>query len=425
MREVLDRTPAAGATLGPWQKQLIATAAGFDPTRTGPGYYGTRRQSRMATQRETLALLVRSHRERKELTQEAVAAACSTNRSAVAHLEQGLRIPKPAVLQLICEHVDVPGRFWQPFTEATSAQRFEFEDDLGELVGQPVNLDGHDDASVVTVEKQIADLFATSISENQTRDLVNSILLFYGVRPFSLAFFSRYLTPTAFGSIASFHRQIVEYQKEAVRLFSSLREAFDRLNGTGQSLPHLLTPLAPKNLREYHARTDWDGIEQIDPRRLPDLGYVSAAIVRQESAERGAVQAFLKSFAERIRADGASALGSISSKQLRRIDSLLRKFQSSIAHGLFSPLFVPDPDVLEREAETLGPSDCVALIPCCGSSNPVSPTDYSLRYSCRTLTCSSERRKHLGRNLTRNWNASGTRRISACAIWPATCLRTI
>ena len=309
----------------------------------------------MATQRETLALLVRSHRERKELTQEAVAAACSTNRSAVAHLEQGLRIPKPAVLQLICEHVDVPGRFWQPFTEATSVQRFEFEDDLGELVGQPVNLDGHDDASVVTVEKQIAELFATSISENQTRDLVNSILLFYGVRPLSLAFFSRYLTPTAFGSIASFHRQIVEYQKEAVRLFSSLREAFDRLNGTGQSLPHLLTPLAPKDLREYHARTDWDGIEQIDPRRLPDLGYVSAAIVRQESAERGAVQAFLKSFAERIRADGASALGSISSKQLRRIDSLLRKFQSSIAHGLFSPLFVPDPDVLEREAETLGP----------------------------------------------------------------------
>ena len=309
----------------------------------------------MATQRDNLALLVRSHREHQQLTQDAVATACRTNRSAVAHLEQGLRIPKPDLLQRICDHVEVPRRFWQPFTEATSIQRFEFEDSLAELVGQPVNLDGHDDASEVTVEKQIAELFDTSVSDRQTLDLVNSILLFYGVRPLSRAFFERYFTPTAFGSIASFQLQVVQYQKEAVRLFSSLRDAFDRLNGAGQYFSHILAPLSPKDLKEYHARSDWASIEQIDPKRLPDLGYVSAAIVRQESAERATVQAFLQKFAAQVRASGPSVLASISSKQRRRIDSLLRKLHSSIAHGLFSPLFAPDPDVLEREAEALGP----------------------------------------------------------------------
>ena len=347
-----------------------------------PEYCGTRRQSRVATQRENHALLVRSHRERKQLTQDAVATACRTNRSAVAHLEQGLRIPKPDLLQLICDHVEVPRRFWQPFTEATSVQRFGFEDSLAELVGQPVNLDGHDDASEATVQKQIAELFGRSVSDRQTFDLVNSILLFYGVRPLSLAFFDRYLTPIAFSSITSFQRQIVEYQKEAVRLFSSLREAFDRLNGAGHSLADLLAPLSPKDLSEYHARSDWDGIEQIDPKRLPDLGYVSAAIARQESAERETVQAFLISFAAEVRANGPSALASISSKQRRRIDSLLRKLR-------------PRPAQTTRR------------------SIPVSPTDSFLRYSHRILTCLTEKRRHLDQNLTMNWNASRTRRPSA------------
>ena len=310
----------------------------------------------MGNQRETLALLLRSHREQKQLTQDAVAKKCSTNRSAVAHLEQGLRIPKPDILQRICEHVEVPRRFWEPFTKETSLQRFDFEDCLTELAGHLANLDGHDDASIVTVESQIADLFATSSSARQTLDLVNSILLFYGVRPASQAFFDRYLTPSAFGSIASFQRQIVKYQTEAVRLYSSLREAFDRLNRAGPSLPELLAPLAPKDLDEYHGRSKWNAIEEIDRERLPDLGYVSAATVLQESVERQTVKVFLEDLAARIRREGApEALASVSARQRRRMDSLLRKFHSGIAHGLFSPLFAPDPDVLEREGATLGP----------------------------------------------------------------------
>ena len=213
----------------------------------------------------------------------------------------------------------------------------------------------------MTVQKQIAHLFETTVSDRQTLDLVNSILLFYGVRPFSPAFFARYITPAAFGSLAFFQQRIADYQKDAVRLFSSLREAFDRLNGAGASLSELLAPLSSKDLNEYHARSDWDGIEQIHPQRLPDLGYVSAAIVRRESAEREAVQEFLKHLAVQVRASGASALATISPKQLRRIDSLLRKFHSGIAHGLLSPLFAPDPDVLEREAEALRPKSDAEL----------------------------------------------------------------
>ena len=309
----------------------------------------------MGTRRDNLGLLVRSHRERKQLTQDDVALACNTNRSAVAHLEQALRIPKAGLLELICEHVEVPRTFWEPFAKDTSRQRFEFEDCLAELAGQPFHLDGHDDTSILTVEKQISDLFDTNASDVQTLTLFNSILLFYGVRSLSKAFFTRYLTPTAFGSIASFRRQIEEYQKEAVRLFSSLREAFDRLNRADDVLRRLLAPLEPKELGEYHDRTNWDGIEPIDPERLPDLGYVSASIVMREAAERAAVQSFLVKLAAAIRKDGPPALSSISVKQRRRMDSMLRKFHAGVAHGLFSPLFAPDPDALERESEALRP----------------------------------------------------------------------
>ena len=311
----------------------------------------------MATPRETLGVLLRSHREQKGLTQDDVAAACKTNRSAVAHLEQGLRLPKPEILRRICEHLQVPSRFWEPFTRPESAQRFEFEDVLSELVGRPGgNLDGHDPASVMAVEEQLSALFHTTGSDQQTLALFNSILLFYGVRPISRAFFERYLSPAAFSSIPAFDKRVADYQKEAIRLFSALREAYNRLNAAGERLPELLRPLDENPMGPYHARSDWNAIEDIEPARLPDLGYVSAARVRQEAAERSAVQKFLRELAAGIREKGPGpALDAISEKQRRRIDSLLRKFESKIIHGLFSPLFAPDPDVLEREADALGP----------------------------------------------------------------------
>ncbi len=317
----------------------------------------------MANPRETLGLLVRSHREQMNLTQEALAEACETNRSVVAHLEQGLRVPtKPDVLKRICEKVGIPGRFWVPFTQAESIQRFEFEDTLSELVGRPVTFDGHDPGCLAAAEERIATLFQTTLSDAQTLDLLNSVLVFYGVPPVSQQFFDRYLTPAALSSIPSLDKHVRDYQKHAIRLFSSLREAYVRMNSSGDALGDLLTPLLERGLGPYHARSEWDVIEIIDDARLPDLGYVSAVRVKQEGNERSAVQKFLRELADAIRQkDASTALGSISEKQKRRIDSLLRKLGANIRHGLFSPLFAPDPDVLEREAELLGPKTEVEL----------------------------------------------------------------
>src|SRR5258708_5566289 len=55
------------------------------------------------------------------------------------------------------------------------------------------------------------------------------------------------------------------------------------------------------------------------------------------------------------RKEGGFDLENIHEKTKRRMDSLLRKFKSSLPHGLFSPLFAPDPDLLEREAARLAP----------------------------------------------------------------------
>lgn len=248
----------------------------------------------MANPRETLGVLVRSHREQMNLTQEALAETCGTNRSAVAHLEQGLRVPKADVLTRISGHLGIPGRFWEPFTKTESLQRFEFEDALSELVGRPVSFDGHDPGCVATAEERIAALFQTTL--------------------------------------------------------------YVQMNSAGDALERLLAPLLELSLGEYHARSEWDLIEQIDDTRLPDLGYVSAVRVKQEGNERSAVQKFLRELADAIRQKGAgAALSAVSEKQKRRMDSLLRKLGANIRHGLFSPLFAPDPDVLEREAELLGP----------------------------------------------------------------------
>lgn len=67
------------------------------------------------------------------------------------------------------------------------------------------------------------------------------------------------------------------------------------------------------------------------------------------------VAQFLLELAERIRVEGKAAVGAYSEKKRRQVDSLLRKFGSSIQHGLLSPLFVPDPDALQREADALAP----------------------------------------------------------------------
>jgi transcriptional regulator with XRE-family HTH domain len=310
----------------------------------------------MAYSLQELGGLVRAHREARNLSQEELAVACLTNRSVVAHLEQGRRRPPPLTLKAICVHLAIPDGLWEPFTDPAQEKRLDFEEVLGELLGEEVSLRTHDATSLLAAQDQLTRLFEGDLTKEQAIAAFNSVLVYYGVRPTSKAFFERYLHPDAFKSREAFLTAVRRYQADAIRLYSTLADAFERMNSAGE-LEEELGPLAPRKDDDYRNRTPWEAIARIPDERLPDLGYISAARIRRERSERLALSTFLKDLAQRVRADGRKALEDLGEKKKRKMDSLLRQFQSSIQHGLISPLFAPDADQLEREAEALAPKD--------------------------------------------------------------------
>ena len=310
----------------------------------------------MPTNRSQLAELVKAHREQRELTQEQLAAQCGadTNRSAIAHLEQGIRVPRPDVLSAVCTFLKIPLVFWEPFTNEDSLERIEFEEELAELVGRQATLNHLDPESLTSAEKQTHRLLSEQLSPEQTYDLFNSVLVYYGAAAVSWSFFRRYLGPEAFSSLDSLRQKITRYQHDAVQLFSTLGESYKVLNSVA-NIDSVLAPLEPRSLDAYNDRTEWQVIEEIADERLPDLGYISAARVKKEEKERQALKTFLESLARTARDQGRLNLENVNEKTKRRMDSLLRKFKTSLPHGPFSPLFAPDPDLLEREAARLAP----------------------------------------------------------------------
>lgn len=307
---------------------------------------------------ELLAELVRASRDSKKLSQEELAKSVtpSTNRSAIAHLEQGLRLPAPEVLSSLCTFLQIPNKFWQPLTEQDTQKRLVFENVVSELVGRSVSLDGHDETVIRAAEEQIGLLFGTPSTEAQAFDKLNSILAYYGVRHLSHAFFKRYLGPKSLNSLKAFEESLLRFQVDAIRLFSTFKAAFEAMN-SDERLEDILAPLQPRSDDSYRERTEWKEVTPIADERLPDLGYISAARVRQEITERQAVSRFLRDLAHDIRARGKAALDKISEKKRRKYDSLLRTFGTKLQHGLLSPLFIPDADQLEREAEALAPKE--------------------------------------------------------------------
>ena len=310
----------------------------------------------MTSRRQRLGSTIKAQREYATMSQENVAKNCGveTSRTAVAHLEQGQRLPKPEVLSAICQYLKIPHVHWESFTKQESLSRFEFEELLSELVGRSVNLDMHDEAAQRTAEHLISEVFSSNPSPEQLIDIFNSILVYYGVGPITENFFSRYFDPAAFGSLNAFSDAIDKYQMDAIRLFATFAEAFETLNGA-KDVEVVLRPIQSHSVSRYHKRTEWDMIEQIDDELLPDLGYISAQRVRQEAAERKWLIDQLRSLAKSMKSEGAMATEALSRKNGRKIDSLLRKFDSTIVHGVSSPLFQPDSDALEREADRLAP----------------------------------------------------------------------
>lgn len=303
-----------------------------------------------------LGTLIRRHREHRGETQETLVSRsrASLNRGDIAHLEQGLRLPKPEALEAVCSYLGIPKEYWEPFTRAEGRLRLQFEEILSEMTGELVSIEAQDDTSRLVAERKIYKLFFDASAPAQTLDLLNSICVFYGIQPLSTSFFLRYLGPNAFANIEAFARAVEKYHQDAIRLFVSLREAFRVLNSE-RSMQELLSPLDPQDMRLYHERSDWALPNEVEEDRLPDLGYISAKRVRDEQNERKFLARSLRELASKIQESGPLAVSEITERNRRKIDSLLRKFDSQLPHGVSSPLFAPIPDELRREADRLGP----------------------------------------------------------------------
>jgi transcriptional regulator with XRE-family HTH domain len=305
-----------------------------------------------------LSYHVKIYRDRKKISQEKLAETLGAgiNRSQIAHLEQGLRIPKKEVLEKICRFLEIPDQFWAGFTDENSQLRINFEVCLSELIGiEPYSLN-LDETAIKVVEGHIYSLFNENLSEDQAFGNCNSILVFYGVKPISVFFYKKYLKTGSFRTIDTFNDSVTLFLKDAIRLFSTVHEAFDKLNCFDESrFNDLLKPLSEKDPSSYTTRTDWNRINRIPDEELPYLGYIAAGRVKQEEKERKELSDFLKLAAKGMR-ESKDEIAGVSTKKKRRMDSLLRKFNTKIEHGLFSPLFKPDAEMLEREAEYISPT---------------------------------------------------------------------
>jgi transcriptional regulator with XRE-family HTH domain len=304
---------------------------------------------------ETLADQVRVHREHKGITQKKLADELghSMSRTTIAHLEQARKLPHdPNLLRTICEHLEIPKPIWEPFLNENSIRRANFEATLKELVGEPISALNLDPTVIDVVEEQIHSLFSNEHSAHVFA-IFNSVIIFYGIRPVTSEFFSKYFEG-AFRSVDHFNHAVQHYLKDAIRLFSTFSEAYNIVNNG--TLDEVLKPLSPNDIRSYNQRATWTKIQTINETHLPYLGYIAATRVKQEENERAELAKFLREMSAKKK-ETKFLLAEINEKTKRKMDSLLRKFNSKIENGLFSPLFHPDSELLEKEADFIAPKE--------------------------------------------------------------------
>ncbi|MGK3995890.1 helix-turn-helix domain-containing protein [Sorangium sp. So ce1024] len=303
-----------------------------------------------------LGIEVQRRRHDLSLTQEYVAGKADVSRTAVALLEQGRRMPGPEALKRILTIVELNETPFAELAEPTEQLRLRFEQALGELVGRSAKLEHLDADSVAVARAAVESLFRRDKTSEQAYDSFSTALVFYDVAAPTRQFFEHYLGAEGVSSISRFETRVERFQKDAIRLFATFGEAYSAL-ALADDFERHLAPLQPRPDEHYRHREAWDIIETIAPERLPDLGYISAARVRQEQDERQALSSFLMDLATRIESKGAPALNDSPEKKRRKMGSLLRKFASSLTHDFLSPLFTPDPDQLRREAARVAPKE--------------------------------------------------------------------
>lgn len=304
---------------------------------------------------ETLAEQVKIHREHKGFSQAFLEEKLpGVTRTSVALLEQAYRFPTKDQLEKICQYLDMPKAYWQPFLSDEAILRANFEISLKELVGVAVSALNLDSTVIENVQKEIARLFNELLTPEQSFDKFNSILVFYGIQPVTKEFFDKYLGHEELNSIEEFKKAVTKYLTDALRLFSSIQEAYEQLNSG--KLIELVKPLQEHNTDHYSQRTTWDRIKIIPEEKLEILGYIAASKVEKEHTERNEIVSFLKEVILKKR-EGKFKIEDYTIKKKRRIDSLLRTYESRIEHGLFSSLFQPDIDLLERETKRIAPKE--------------------------------------------------------------------
>lgn len=311
----------------------------------------------MALSLQELGDQVKAAREDRGWSQDELAARLGDgiNRSKIAHLEQGRRLPaESGVLEKICTSIGVPQKYWQPFADPTYRKRLEFEEALSELLGRTASLRFVDPYGDEVAAKSVDAFFSKTRNESQTLDALNSLLVFYGATPMTKEFFGRYLRVDSAKSTAAFLDGVRRFQIEAIRLYSTFEEAYRVMNVPG-ALAAQLKSLEPRDVSTYYSREPWQGIEEVPEERLPDLGYISAKEARKEKSEREILAAFLRELASKLLASGGGAVSEYSEKKRRKMSSLLRKFESRMEHDFMSPLFTPDAAALNREADAIAP----------------------------------------------------------------------
>ncbi len=296
--------------------------------------------------------LIKIYREHRDISQEKLSEVIGSdiNRSVIAHLEQGVRLPKPEQIKSICSALDIPKPMWCHFADVTSQSRLDFEGVLKELVGETLEVGNHDAQAIIALDELIKSLFSNIPSHHQKHDIFNSVLVFYNKGPISLSFFEKYFKRSAFSDMDSFQRAVETYQIDAIRIYPTFEDAFISMSSS-DDISYILAQISKKDTTSYGDRTEWGCINNIEDKLLPDLGYISAKQVRQEVTERKWLIEQLELLSEK----GERYLKGLTIKKKNKIDAYLRKFDSVFLHGINSSLFVFDRDELSREAARLAP----------------------------------------------------------------------
>jgi hypothetical protein len=181
-------------------------------------------------------------------------------------------------------------------------------------------------------------------------------MVYYGILPVSKVFFENYFSKESFQTFENFKYDIETVKTDAIRLFSSINEAYLTLNCSNkQEFDELLLPTKKINTDDYTNRDDWNKITQMPNEDLPLLGYIAVERVKQEEKERKELSAFLLEIADKKEHNNFN-IDDYPEKKKRKMNSFLKKFNSTISIKLFNSFWNPDVEDLKTEAKRVSPT---------------------------------------------------------------------